>query len=102
MPRTQAGNAEFRMKNPRNQWLKYFVPLCGQFAFLCAIRVFVVNPGFAFRTSWFSFFSIRNPHFAIRNPLVACVPAKWLSAGKNIYERTHLWQKPDFAELLVN
>ena len=30
------------------------------------------------------------------------VPTKWLFAKKNIYERTHLWQKPNSAQLLVN
>jgi hypothetical protein len=34
--------------------------------------------------------------------LVASVPAKWLSAKKNIYERTHLWQKSNSAQLPVN
>jgi hypothetical protein len=48
------------------------------------------------------FSAFHTPQSAIRNPLVASAPAKWLSAKKNIYERTHLWPKTNFAQPLVN
>jgi hypothetical protein len=67
-----------------------------EFAGLCHIPSSIFHP-LSFRHS-----ALCAPHSAIRNPLVASAPAKWLSQKKNIYERTHLWQKTNFAQLLVN